>query len=149
MNGHGGITDKLHRFFSADLGNVVVSLWPECRKHEEAAHLLMRIAWLGALRVCQPCYRELVCVLNRCTRVQPAGLLTRDEKSKKLYAEFVLAERSTLPGAMVRDALMDLFHCIGVGDLLAIWIYRYRRRPSRVSILSGRSALGGESALGI
>ena len=134
--------DKLRRFSQPDLGNVVLSLWPECRKHEEAAQLLMRIASLGALKDCASLAIEAAfdAGFDSVTRVFAgrALLATGDEKIKKSYAAFVLAERSTLPGNMVRDGLMDLFPTfIGVGDLLAIL--------ESINIANDRGGFGFES----
>jgi hypothetical protein len=117
--------NKLRRFAQHDLGSVVVSLWPDYRTHSEAAQLLLRIAWLGALKDCASLAREAAfdVGLNDETRVFAGRALvaTGDEQAKKDYAEFVLAGRSTLPRHMVRDAIESLFPTlIGVGDLLAI-----------------------------
>ena len=118
-------SDKLRRFAQPELGGVVVSLWPECRAHEEAAQLLLQIVWLGALKDCASLAAEaaLDASFDSVTRVFAgrALLATGNEKTKNALVDLVLTERSTLPANMVRDVLMDLFPTlISVGDLLVI-----------------------------
>jgi hypothetical protein len=117
--------DKLRRFAQPDMGSVVVSLWPEYRTVAEAAQLLLRIAWLGNLTECAGIATEAAsdAGLDSATRVFAGRTLlaTVDESAKKRYAQFILAERATLPTAMLRDAMEGLFPAfVDVGDLLAI-----------------------------
>jgi len=117
--------DKLRRFAHPEVGSVVASLWLSYRANKEVAELLLRIVWLGALRDCAEFAREAAFdpTLDSTARVFAgrALLVTGDETCRKNYAEFVKAERSTLPGAMVCDALMEFFPThIGVPELLQI-----------------------------
>jgi hypothetical protein len=104
---------------------VVASLWPECRAHEEAAQLLLRIVRLGSLKECAALAAEAAfdASLGSATRVFAGWALiaTASENAKKQYANFIVAERSSLPDEMVRDAITELFPgLIGIGDLLDI-----------------------------
>lgn len=117
--------DTLRRFAQPDLGSVVVSLWPECRAHSEAAQLLLRIASLGALRDCASLAAEAAfdAGLESATRVfgGRALLATVDDNAKRQYAEFILTECPRLPSEMVRDAMTELFPTLfDVDGLLAI-----------------------------
>ncbi len=117
--------DKLRRFAQRDLGSVVASLWPQYRANKEAAQLLLRIAWLGALKDCAKLAYDAAfdIGLDPTARVFAgrALLVTADEAARKSYAELVVAEKSTLPATMVGDAMADLFPTlIGVQELLEI-----------------------------
>ncbi len=117
--------DKLRRFAQPDLGSVVVSLWSKYRTNKEAAHVLLRIAWLGALKDCAKLAYDAAFEtgLDSTVRVFAgrALLATGDEAARKSYAELVMADKSTLPAWMVRDAIVDLFPTlIGVPELLEI-----------------------------
>jgi hypothetical protein len=115
--------DKLRRFAQADLGSVVASLWPQYRTNKQVARVLLRIAWLGALKDCAKLAYDAAfdTGLDSTARVFAgrALLVTADEAARKSYAELVMAEESTLPKRMVRDAMVDLFPTlIGVEELL-------------------------------
>jgi len=117
--------DKLRRFAQPDLGGVVACLWPRYQAIKEAAQLLLRIVWLGALKDCAKLAYDAAfdTTLDSTARVFAgrALLATGDEAARKDYARLVMAERSTLPGTMVRDAMMELFPTlIGVQELLEL-----------------------------
>lgn len=117
--------NMLRRFARPDLGCAVVSLWPEYRAHQETAQLLLRIAWLGTLRECAALVGEAArdSGLDPLARVFAlrALLATGDDHSKKECAEFVLAEYSSLPSVVTREALVQLFPAhLGVDELLTI-----------------------------
>ena len=117
--------DKLRRFSQPELGSVVASLWPKCKANKEAAQLLLRIVWLGALKDCAKLAYDATfdTGLDSTARVFAgrALFIIGDEAARKDYAALIMAERSTLPGTMVRDAMMEFFPTlIGVRELLEI-----------------------------
>lgn len=117
--------DKLRRFAQPDLGSIIASLWPKYQANKEAAELLLRIVWLGAIKDCAKLAYDAAfdMALDSTARVFAgrALLATGDEATRKHYAGLVIAERSTLPSRMVRDAMMELFPTlIGVQELLEI-----------------------------
>jgi hypothetical protein len=116
---------KLRRFAQPDLGVAVVDLWEEYKDQQEAAELLLMLAWLGALKECSEIARQVALDSSRSplARIFAGRILVRTcaEQTKQSYAKYVLAERSTLPPAMVRDAVDDIFPAfLGVADLLAV-----------------------------
>jgi hypothetical protein len=116
--------DKIRRFAQPDLGSTVASLYPRHRAHKGATQLLLRIAWLGALQDCASLAQDAAFDASEdsTTRILAGRvvLVAGDEKARREYAEFVLADRSRLPKVMLCDAL-DLFpSLIGVNDLLAV-----------------------------
>lgn len=118
--------DKLRRFACPDLGNVVASLWPKYKSNNEAAYLLLRIVWLGVLKDCADLVREAAfdATLHSLPRVVAgrALLAVGNEATRKDYAHFVLTRRRSLPGKMVRDAVLELFpKLISVDQLLELF----------------------------
>lgn len=117
--------NKLRLFAQPDLGSVVRSLWRNCHERREAAHLLLRVVWLGALKDCAQLAIDAVFNPNEDAATRVLGgkalLVTGDEQTKSRYARLVVDERSTLPPRMVRDALVNLFPGFsGIADLLVI-----------------------------
>jgi len=116
---------KLRRFAQYDLGSVVTALWPQYRTNNEAAELMLRLVWLGALKECAQLAYDAAFdkTLEPTARIFAARALlaTGDEAARKRYAELAKAEKATLPPGMVRYTIGDLFPgVIGVQDLLEI-----------------------------
>jgi hypothetical protein len=117
--------DRLRRFAHPDLTGVVRTLWRDYHCHKEAARLLLRIVWLGALKGCAELAAAAAfeALEDSTTRVLAgrALLATSDDSTKERYARLIVNERSTVPGHAVRDAVVDLFpYFIGIDDLLSI-----------------------------
>ncbi|MGC4049976.1 MAG: hypothetical protein QM757_11380 [Paludibaculum sp.] len=104
--------DKLRRFAQSDLGNTVLALWPQYRGHKEAARLLMRLSWLGALKECEPLARDLAFDVEAEPLLRviagKALLAVADPSTRTNYAAMVLAKAASLPVRMVRDAVLEL-----------------------------------------
>jgi hypothetical protein len=117
--------DKLRRFAQADLGDTVLSLWPQYRSHMEASQLLMRLVWLGALQECGPLAREVAFDggADPLLRVFAgrALLAIADSSARIEYAALIKVAPVTLPVRMVRDAIIELFPTlISVSDVLRV-----------------------------
>jgi hypothetical protein len=117
--------DKLRRFAQPDLGPAVAALWPQYRDSAEAAQLLLRIVWLGALKDCADLAYDAAFDqgLDSVARVFAgrAVIATGDTSSRKSYSQRILAERAALPPRMVREAAADLFpDLISVQELLEV-----------------------------
>jgi hypothetical protein len=105
--------DKLRRFAQSDLGNAVLSLWPQYRTNREASQLLMRLIRLGALKECGHLAREVAfdsaADPNLRVTAGKAFLAMMDAPSRSDYAALIKADAGTLPLRMVRDAIVELF----------------------------------------
>ncbi len=117
--------DKLRRFAQSDLVDTVQSLWPQYRTHTEAAQLLMRLVWLGALKECGPLAREVAfdSAADPLLRVfaGKAFLAIADPSTLADYAALTMANPVTLPVRMVRDAIIELFPVlISIPDVLCV-----------------------------
>ena len=117
--------DKLRRFAQSDLGDTVLSLWPQYRTHGEASQLLMRLVWLGALKACYPLAREAAFDngADPVLRVFAgrALLALADSSTRIEYAALITANAATVPVRMVRDAMIELFPTlISITDVLRI-----------------------------
>jgi hypothetical protein len=117
--------DKLRRFAQSDLGNAVLSAWPQYRTNREASQLLMRLIWLGTLKECEPFARDVAfdSMVDPTLRAfaGKALLAMADASTRNDYAALIKANTTTLPLRMIRDAVVELFPAlITISDLLRI-----------------------------
>ncbi len=117
--------DKLRRFAQQDLGTAVVSLWPQYRSNRAASQLLMRLAWLGALKECEILAHDVAfdSEADQTLRVFAGrALLAMAGLSKRSdYAALIKENTATLPLRMVCDAVIDLVPTlIATSDVLRI-----------------------------
>ncbi|MEZ5401464.1 MAG: hypothetical protein R2729_17465 [Bryobacteraceae bacterium] len=117
--------DQLRRFAQPDMGDAVEALWQLYRDHGEAAELLMRLAWLGALKECAPLAHEVAFDDAAAPMLRVfagrALLATANPSSRTEYAALIRATPSALPETMVSDAVVELFPAlISIADLLRI-----------------------------
>lgn len=117
--------DKLRRFAQPELSHVIQLVWPAYRNHGEAAQLLMRLIWLGALQGCCPLARDVAFDEAAEPRLRAlagkALLATADPATREDYAALIRARSETLPVGMVSDAIVELFPTqITISDLLCV-----------------------------
>lgn len=117
--------DKLRRFAQSDLGEAVLSLWPQYRGHKEAARLLMRLIWLGPLTVCGPLARDVAFDDAEDPQLRTfagkALLAVADASTRINYAALIRERPSGLPIRMVRDAIIEFFPgLVSVSETLRI-----------------------------
>jgi len=117
--------NQLRRFAQPDIAITVVSLWRQYKSSHEAAELLLRIAWLGRLKECGSLAEEAFfdARMPDIARVFAWRTLAATSTDPKLshYARWISRNRATLPSAVLRDAVVDLFPTkIGVAGVLQI-----------------------------
>lgn len=118
--------DKLRRFAQSDLGNAVMSLWPQYRSNQQASELLMRLIWLGELKECWSFAREVAFDAKAEAVLRVFGgralLAMADDSTRIDYSTLIKTEAATLPLVMVQDAIGALCPTvISASDVLHIF----------------------------
>jgi hypothetical protein len=149
--------DSIRRFCRPDIANVVRDLWSKHQCHPEARLFLLRLIWIGELKDCGDLAAEATFEHDADPRTRNiasrAVIMTGDDATKRRYAEFINAEHSALPDALVGSAIEGLFpNHLTVQDLLGIlksvnitdwdgWRGFEWQSPNLVNRLNSRSEL--------
>ncbi len=149
--------DSIRRFCRPDIANIVRDLWSKHQCHQEARLFLLRLIWIGELKDCGDLAAEATFEHDADPRTRNiasrAVIMTGDDATKRRYAEFINAEHSALPDALVGSAIEGLFpNHLTVQDLLGIlksvnitdwdgWRGFEWQSPNLVNRLNSRSEL--------
>ncbi len=131
--------DSLKRFSRPDLADVVRELWEAYPAQDEVHYFLLRLIWLGEIRVVADIAADVALgpIPDQRTSIVAGRALMAagDEPLKEQYAAFVKANCTVLPTTALWEALEKLFPAyFGVGDLLNLL--------SRVDVTASDGGLG-------
>ena len=111
--------EYLRRFSNIDLAETIQSLWEKYPDYPKVREFLMRIIWLGKIKLCEEIVTSVAFKGDIDIKHDPYYLLQAfagralmtigNEKVKKDYADFVVKNCKKLAGPVIWDAIENLF----------------------------------------